>query len=212
MVSGSVEAEVLKRYEELGGLVRDGRMVNKDKESRARQYVKSRKELIERIAEGANLRKNAKYGEFIIQANEVHFYLVKLIFLRSFDQGKGFEKILEGAQLGHLIGYLRVCAKTDSDIVLLELISDYKDKRNALAHKMFTNKKLTPQECEKALKLGKRIIQCLLSSLKEEIEAPMLKKTDKISDFPDQFNKLIKLVESLEKRIKKLEVKTKSKK
>jgi hypothetical protein len=38
--SVTIEEKVLKRYEQLAGLVRDGQMVNKDKEDRARAWVK----------------------------------------------------------------------------------------------------------------------------------------------------------------------------
>lgn len=40
------EKKVLERYKQLAGLVRDGRMVNPDKESRARQWVKEQEEQV----------------------------------------------------------------------------------------------------------------------------------------------------------------------
>ncbi len=43
------EAKVLKRYIELAGLVKDGVMVNKDKEGRARQYVKEEEGMMRRF-------------------------------------------------------------------------------------------------------------------------------------------------------------------
>ncbi len=202
------EALVLQRYEELAGLVRDGQMVNKDKEHRAREYVRERKKYIEQVLKDNQIRDNATYGKFIIQTNEVQYYLVKLIFLRSFDPSKTFEKYLERLQLGQLISYLNICAQTELDIDLVSKLTNYKDKRDTLAHKMFTSNKLTVKECEQAINQGDAIIKYLTEALKNT-QKVMIKGTDKISDFPNQFNKLVQLVGSLEKRIRKLEQETK---
>ena len=68
---------------------------------------------------------------------------------------------------------------------------------------MFTAKKLTPRGCESAVKSGNKIVKYLIDALKEKPN--MLKGSDKVSDFPKQFNKLVRLVKSLEKRLAKLE-------
>src|SRR3989338_5572998 len=198
------EELVLERYKQLAGLVRDGEMVNKDKERRAREYVRERKKYIEQVLKENQIRYNATYGKFIIQTNEVQYYLVKLIFLRSFDPSKTFEKYLERLQFGQLISYLNICAQTELDIDLISKLTNYKDKRDTLAHKMFTSKKLTVRECEQAISQGDAIIKYLTEALKNT-QKVMIKGTDNISDFPNQFNKLASLMESLEKRIRKLE-------
>lgn len=208
--SKTIEHQVLERYEALGGLVKEGQMVNKDKESRAREYIKSREKIVEEISEGDRILKNSKYGEFIVQTNYVQFYLAKLIFLRSFERTEDFKNKLERLTMGPLIDYLNVCAETKLDIDLANNLKKYKTRRDALAHKMFTAKKLTPKECENAIRLGNKIIEYLEESLKQKNN--MIKGTDKISDFPKQYNKLVKQVESLEKRIEKLEKKQKVKK
>lgn len=204
-----IEVQVLKRYIELAGLVKDGQMVNRDKESRAREYVKlhaqAQAKVISQISEGGKIKKNSKYGELIVQANRVQFYLTKLVLLRSLDPSRAFEDELGRLQLGHLIGYLKVCAQTKEDLDLAGQIKTYKDKRDALAHRMFTAKKLTPQASEVAVRSGDKIIKYLIEALKEKPN--MLKGSDKVSDFPKQFNKLVRLVNSLEKRIAKLEKK-----
>lgn len=200
----NIEELVHERYKQLAGLVRDGRMVNKDKEHRAREYVRERQKYIESILEENQIRDNSKYGQFILQANEVQYYLTKLIFLRSFDLSKKFEKYLERLQFGHLISYLSLCAQSEQDMNLVIKLNSYKDKRDALAHKMFTSKKLTVIECEQGIRLGDTIIQYLVETLKNK-QKIMIKGTDKISEFPSQFNKLVELVNALEKRVGKLE-------
>ncbi|MEK7567623.1 MAG: hypothetical protein AAB513_01735 [Patescibacteria group bacterium] len=195
---------VFKRYHELAGLVRDGQMVNKDKETRAREYVRLRKKFVEEVFKQNEIKENSKYGRFILQTNEVQFYLVKLIFLRSFNPTGNFEKELERLQLGALISYLNVCAQNDSDLNLITDLKSYKDKRDALAHKMFSAQKLTINECENGIKIGDKIIQYLVESLKSK-QKHMIKGSDKISDFPKKFNELANLVESIKDRLEKLE-------
>ena len=46
-------------------------MVNRDKEHRAREYVKNRKKLIELAIKQNCIRDDSKYGKLIIQTNEV---------------------------------------------------------------------------------------------------------------------------------------------
>ncbi|MFA6339227.1 MAG: hypothetical protein WCW87_04215 [Candidatus Paceibacterota bacterium] len=164
--------------------------------------LKLQKRMIEQIDERNEILEKTNYGKLIIQSNNVQYYLSRLIFLRSFNSSKKFEEKLNDLSLGPLIGYLNVCAQTKQDLDLIIRLKNYKDKRDALAHRMLTDEKLTPEDCKKALETGKEIIKYLIESLKQKY---MIKGTDKISDFPIQFNKLAKLVESLEKRIIKLE-------
>ena len=193
----------MSRYIELAGLVRDGRMVNKDKENRAREYIKRRANLISQIPQGEKISRNTKYGDLIIQANRVQYYLIKLILLRSLDPSKEFEKSLIRSQLGHLIGYFRVCAQTKEDLDLAGRLKDYKDKRDALAHKMFTASKLSLRDCKSAIRSGDVIIRYMVKALKEKPR--MLKQSDKLSEFPKQYNKLVNVVKMLEKRVVELE-------
>lgn len=46
---GSREEQIRNRYIELGGLIRNGEMINKDKESRAKQYIEERERLIKQL-------------------------------------------------------------------------------------------------------------------------------------------------------------------
>ncbi|OHA40278.1 MAG: hypothetical protein A3G59_01910 [Candidatus Taylorbacteria bacterium RIFCSPLOWO2_12_FULL_47_20] len=65
------DGQVLERYKQLAGLLKDGHMVNRDKEHRAREYVKNRKKLIELAIKQNCIRDDSKYGKLIIQTNEV---------------------------------------------------------------------------------------------------------------------------------------------
>ena len=169
MDKDTTEELVLERYRELAGLVRDGQMVNKDKETRARDYVKARAAFIKQALEQDQIKQNSKYGEFIIQTNEVQYYVVVLILSRSFAQSARARKKLERLQLGHLIGYLSVCARNQREAEFIDSLEAYKDARDALAHKMFTDEKLSPSECETAIQLGSELITALKGFIKGNV-------------------------------------------
>jgi len=160
------ELKVRQRYSELAGLIRDGEMVNRDKEQRAREYVKQKNIIVERLVSDELIKRNSKYGELIIQANEVQFFLTTLISLRSFTQTKKIKDRLERAQMGQLIHQLEICAKNQTEADLATSLEKYKEARDALAHKMFSVEKLTPQECEGAIELGRQILEMLKHAIK----------------------------------------------
>ncbi len=131
------------------------------------------KERIEEIAEHFIKRKrideNSKYGQFIIQTNEVQLSLKWLILFRSVSFTRELEEFLERVGFGTLINCSRICIKY-SELDLLKSLKLYKDARDALAHKMFSsNGKLTVTECEKALELGDALLNRLKEIHKEEI-------------------------------------------
>ena len=101
---------------------------------------------------------NFKYGELIIQTNKVQWYLTYIIFLRASRPTKKLEKYLERLELGSLIECFSICIKTPLESELSGSLQLYKKGRNALAHQMFTNKKLTIKECELSIELGNLIL------------------------------------------------------
>ena len=129
-----------------------------------------KKELVRGIIEQQRINENSKYGEFIIQANEIQFYLVTLIWLRSFFPINKLEERLERLEFGNLIICFRICIRNRAELVVYNSLNDYKDKRNKLAHKMFTDKKLTIKECELAIKFGKKLIVELKKLIDERIK------------------------------------------
>jgi len=111
---------------------------------------------------------NANYGKFIIQTNEVHFFLFVLILARTFSADKKFKDQLEGMPLGSVISHFRVCVRNVYEQLLLDKLYMYKSYRNDLAHKMLSERKLTKTKCTEAIFLGKDIINKLVELIKEE--------------------------------------------
>lgn len=116
--------------------------------------------------EQIRIYRNSKYGQFIIQTNEVQFYLTQLILLRTVLCSKKLRKYLEESTFGSLINCFRVCVKNSSELSLSDDMESYNKSRNALAHKMYTKKKLTEADCESSIKLGEKIIAELKFLLK----------------------------------------------
>lgn len=103
---------------------------------------------------------NSKYGQFIIQTNEVQLLLILLILQRVNLPDKKLSGFLEAGTLGNLINYFRVCARLN-ELPLIKSLELYNQSRNALAHKMYTKKRLTVKECELSIELGAEIITAL---------------------------------------------------
>lgn len=129
-------------------------MVNK-KENRKRKLPEY---FFKQMFENDRVRKNSKYGEFIIQTNEVQKILTILILLRTFKPYKKFKKYLERITLGNLINNFRICVKNSEELLLVKSLELYNESRNALAHKMFTKDELTEKECKLSIELGEEIL------------------------------------------------------
>ena len=92
-------------------------------------------------------KENQKFGEFIIQANKIQAYLSTLVILRSSYADKEYMDYIERIQFGPLIALFCACAKRETgEVVLIPELRKYQEKRNKLAHKIFTAKKLTQEE------------------------------------------------------------------
>jgi hypothetical protein len=105
-----------------------------------------------------NESKNSKYGQFIIQTNEVQFYLIFLIILKTALPSKKLKEYLEECTLGNLIYKFKTCSNEPFELSLIESLKKYNESRNSLAHKMFTREKLTEKECELSVELGEEIL------------------------------------------------------
>ncbi len=117
-----------------------------------------KKKLIERMIEQKLIRRNSKYGQFIIQTNEVQIYLLCVILKRIILPNKKLIECLEKQTLGELIHNFRICVKNSIELSITEDLKQYNEKRVVLAHKMYTAKKLTEADCELALKLGNKLL------------------------------------------------------
>jgi len=113
--------------------------------------------------------KNQKYGELVIQTNLIQTALISFIIYFSRITDKEFKEHIERAGLGTLINFFAICLDEPSSSVIKEL-REYKKYRDRLAHKMFTEKKLSEDECELALSLGNKIGELLKieSSIKQD--------------------------------------------
>ena len=130
---------------------------------------KIKRRMAESMVRGRKNMENAKYGEFVIQTNEVQYFLALAVLMRSsFVDNEYKNWLFDRAELGTLIGLFRVCARlTPSMYALFMQLQQYKKDRNRLAHKMFLSKtRLTPAECEKAIALGQEILKKLYALAK----------------------------------------------
>lgn len=128
-----------------------------------------KKELARKMVNAKKNFENQKYGEFIIQTNWIQFYLSNLILLRSGILNKDYKDYVEGSTFGKLINLFCACGKKEEGILMPKL-KEYQEKRNKLAHKMHTLKKLTINDCEQAIEEGKKLEKVLDSLLKNELE------------------------------------------
>ena len=135
-----------------------------DKEGKNIKQI--RKLLVKRMLEQKRILRDSKYGQFIIQTNEVQFYLTSLILLRTILPSKKLRQYLERLTLGNLINCFRICVRSSNELSLTDFLESYNEKRNALAHKMYTNKKLTETDCESSIKLGEKLLTELKSLIK----------------------------------------------
>lgn len=129
------------------------------------------KKLVQSMVAAKKRAENQKFGEFIIQTNKIQFYLSQLVILRSSYADKEYMDYIERIQFGPLIALFCACAKRETgETILIPELRKYQEKRNRLAHKMFTAKKLTKEECEKTIIEGEKILKGINLSMDEEIK------------------------------------------
>lgn len=92
----------------------------------------------------------------------MQLYLIFWILCRAPRVGKKLEKqLLEEYTFGNLINYATPMAHTWTEISLVNALIEYKNSRNKLAHKMFTDDELTVGECAMSIKLGHEILEMI---------------------------------------------------
>src|SRR3989344_3118291 len=158
---GAINREVFIEYDKIAGRIVDSKGNVLPPQSFWKLEV--RRKIVRTLAERERAREHSRYGEFIIQTNYVQYLLILLILVRARrpSTNKLWAK-LERLPLGGLLEIVNLCTQ-DAPVEnkLVQWLRKYKDARDALAHKMFTTEKLTPKECEAAIKSGKAIIQLL---------------------------------------------------
>lgn len=199
---GASNREILIAYDKIAG-----RIVGPDRnviEPQSLWIIETKRKIVKRLVKEKELKINSEYGKFIIQTNEVQWLLGLQILSRSLNPKDELKNDLEKLTLGALINTFRICAHASEEKVI-KLLIGYNKARNALAHKMFTDEKLTPRECVSATRKGDQIIRYLKKSMRKGLQQLTVKSTDRINEFPEKFNKLVKMVKSLELKIQKLE-------
>lgn len=135
-------------------------------------YENFKKRLAKSIIQGQINYENQKYGEFIKQTNEVQTILTVVIIMRSSIPDKSYTDNLYTKELGGLINLFQACApRTPFAYALFLKLKKYQNDRNRLAHKMFSDKKLTPAECDEAISSGEYILDSLykLAKIKKSL-------------------------------------------
>ncbi|MBU6414663.1 hypothetical protein KGQ34_00235 [Patescibacteria group bacterium] len=123
------------------------------------QLDKKKQEMAKKMLGIQQSNENRKYGELIIQTNKVQSKLIFAIILNSRSSNKKYHDELSGKTLGSLIFTSQACIQWPQNI--LDKLNEYKNDRDKLAHKMYTPKKLTLSECERALVRGRKILVLL---------------------------------------------------
>lgn len=118
------------------------------------------------------IRENSKYGELVIQTNEIQVALSYLIFSRSGLPDDDFRVyVFERATLGQLVVIFPLIGILNQEEKnLLRQLKEYNKIRNRLAHKMSTEKRLTSSDCVAALRLGKALNDTLFKLTRQTLD------------------------------------------
>jgi len=126
-----------------------------------------KREIVKILIEQERIKYNSKYGKFIIQTNEIQMCLILIIMLKtSSNKRKSIKEYIERHTLGNLIKCFNCCAKNTIELSIIKSLKLYNDSRNALAHRMYTEERLTEKECELSIELGEEILKELKNLLK----------------------------------------------
>lgn len=138
-------------------------------ETKEEKNIKHLKKLfVKRFLKKKRILQNSKYGQLVIQANEIQLWLTLLFTLRATTHTKKFFEYLQQLQFGSIINGFKICSNSDEKSLANDLKS-YSKNRNKLAHKMYTEKRLTETECESSIKLGEKLLNDLRSKLNNKI-------------------------------------------
>lgn len=115
---------------------------------------------------------NQKFGEFILQANNIQFYLSKLVILRSSFPDKEYLDKIESGTLGQIINLFCACAKKDTgEYVLIPKLRSHNKIRNKFAHKVLITTMPTNEELKRSITLGNEILKELILVVGNELQA-----------------------------------------
>lgn len=128
--------------------------------------------LIQSIVASKRRLESQKFGDFIIQANKIQFYLSNLILLRSSYPDKEYIEKIESGTLGQIINLFCACAKRENgEIILIPKLRKHNKIRNKFAHKIHTPSILKKDELQNAVLLGNEILKSLILIIDQEVKA-----------------------------------------
>lgn len=127
--------------------------------TRDKKFEEFKHDFIQKVIQRKKDHENSRYGKLIVQSNELQFFLTVLIRIKTKYSDKTFVEWLETATLGNVINSFVVCADSEDMASLIPSLREYNSSRNALAHKMYSKKRLTLKECEISIELGDIILK-----------------------------------------------------
>jgi hypothetical protein len=129
------------------------------------------KKLVQSMVLAKRRLESQKFGDFIIQANKIQFYLSNLVILRSSYCDKEYLDKIESGILGQIINLFCSCAKTETgEFLLIPKLRKHNKIRNKFAHKIHSPTKLTKDELQSAVLLGNDILKSLILITDKEIK------------------------------------------
>lgn len=133
-------------------------------------YEKIKEKLIQAMVRNQQAKESQKFGEFIIQSNNIQFYLSNLVILRSSYPDKEYIEKIESGTLGQIINLFCACAKKETgEFILIPKLRKYNKIRNKFAHKIHSPAKLTKDELQNAVSIGNDILKFLILITDKEI-------------------------------------------
>ena len=138
---------------------------------------KRKREFVRLVMQQQIAAKNAAYGQFIIQTNEVQYKLAFIVFIySSFPEKSHMDYLFGKTTFGPLIGLFQSCAPKNPEMYqLLRNLKEYKKLRDQLAHRMYSSERLTHPGCKAAITIGKRILRLMdktIESFRAQLHNP----------------------------------------
>lgn len=134
-------------------------------------YEKFKKEYIKVQIRNRQALQNQKFGDFIIQANKIQFYLSRIVILRSSYPDKEYLNKIESDTLGQIINLFCACANKDNkEYLLIPKLRSHNKIRNKFAHKVLITTFPTEKELKDAVDLGNGLMKELISITDQELK------------------------------------------
>ncbi|MES2409613.1 MAG: hypothetical protein V4509_04945 [Patescibacteria group bacterium] len=136
------------------------------------QYEKFKKEFIKTKIRNQRALESQKFGDFILQSNNIQFYLSQLVILRASFPDKEYVEKIESGTLGQIINLFCACCKTETgEHTLIPKLRSHNKIRNKFAHKVLITTIPTNNELKKSIELGNDILKALILIANKELQS-----------------------------------------